>query len=389
MDYIQANTSQVLTDCLLVIQSPKHSSYLITQQQPVLSPDIQYFQNIKSQNHFSYHKFKTSSKYEANESSLNVETLFSPLSHINLMARLKTYNLMNWLVPLKLDELKCARNGWKCTKNKNNLLCVGCGSQLVLYFEDEDDEEFEELLIQRYVKQVISEAHSDNCLWRNFETPLEAYYSRPYMNDTNVELIGDYLENLKSLIDNGVILGEFGGDVVEQNTAIDILSKGNEIPINGENLQLTSNQWLLARYFKSNKENFSVLLEFTPPWFYRLALLGWSLNVQRYEEELILLLICSKCNQRLFLSNETKFDPFDHKPWCCTINKMVSSEEVSYAHYFTKLLIGSGANIGPDGEYVHIEDDAIGGRINFKRRESFDIEDGLDRLSKLRRVYLG
>ncbi|KAG2734440.1 hypothetical protein G9P44_002446 [Scheffersomyces stipitis] len=495
LDDITATTPQVLNKCVDIFSTPTHESYVdeshfgsggSKSRNPIFSskspyshhPDIQYFQKIKNRNHFNYHRSKQNSK--SNTPTVDrlhkmTSTVFDPFNADQLVARLKTFTALNWHIPSlpscegvvsenTLNELKCARNGWKCVSfslnnnTKNHLLCTTCNQSLVLKFsEGQQQKEYSAFdydflknssieascnqlnnaLHNKYLDQVVYEGHSPSCSWRNFETPLEGiYYPRPYLNKTNERLLRDYLKNLKNLMDNGMILNEYADSLA------DCFVNG-EVDEAFKQFIAASNTWLLQRHFRENKENFSVLLEFTPLWYYKLAMLGWSLHVQSFSEELILLLICDKCNQRIFLNSKSssvasqaatdntlnlssskilspctfpvtskltsdgspdftaeaevdsdKFDPFgEHKQWCCNVNNVASTEyKLMLYEYLIQMVINSSDNLGANGEYV-VEQDmkmeiASSSYYKFKRRKSFDINEGLDRLSKLRKLYL-
>ncbi|KAK6458886.1 C3HC zinc finger-like-domain-containing protein [Scheffersomyces xylosifermentans] len=495
MDFTAA-THQVLNKCLDIFSTPTHEKYVhhnhtssarssSTRPDKTYSghPDIQYFQKIKSKNHFNYHR----SKLSGNKNSQNIDkihsrmTVFDPYNVDFLVSRLKTFNAMNWHIPnfhnedpeRSLNELKCARNGWKCVSfslnnnTKNHLLCTSCNQQLVLKFSknlggtkeysaydheflkneafEDNTDQLNQALHDKYLTQIETSGHSHSCSWRNFETALQGvYYPRPYLNRTNEFLIRDYLKNLKNLMDNSMILNEY-----VDNFSDNFISGGSDI-IGKDGLHHdifkqfvgVSNSWLLQRYFKNNKENFSVLLDFTPTWYYKLAMLGWSLNVQSFSNDLILLLICNKCNQRIFLNSSSsnnvrreaaeqalnlstskiltpckypvsstesettsefvatsseaeieKFDPYkEHKPWCCNIANVASYEAIKLYNYVTAMIADSAQNIGPNGEYINVNESDMSfdsaDVTKFKRRKSFDINDGLERLSKLRKLYI-
>lgn len=516
MDELSSNTSQILQDCVELFQSPAHETYMQhnrlelgrQNQTPSFynSPDIKYFQKIKQKNHFLYHKSKQNHLLLENIRSSKV---YDPYNHDSLIERIKTFSVMNWVIPEdqgpvitdlvnepvndpsnnsithninsdninsdninsqntphiqnnpttnptpELTPLKCASNGWKClsfslSSSKNHLLCTYCNRQLFLKFDDDPDQDINHLLISNYLQQITSSGHDENCIWKTFETPLEGiYYPRPYLNTTNELLIRDYLQNLNNLVSNLLILTEL-------DYKFDSQSLGR---IMDPDFIKVSNEWLIHRYMKDNKENFSSLLELTPPVFYGLAVLGWSIHIQTFSNQTILLLVCNKCNQRLFLNTEVDieelklsrskvltpvkvpvsrissssiydleeeendlFDPFDHKPWCCNINEMtggdrrsekdketsqkekeISENEKETSHksppsppsssppllyqYLIEMVKNSLLNIGVDGEYI-IDSDILMDDSKLKRRKSFDINDGLERLNKLRRLYL-
>lgn len=442
LEDLPSSTPQVLQDCLSLFNSPTHESYIyksypLSTTNKRTDADIKYFQRVKAKNHFNYHKSKNTEKSTHIDTIESRMTVFDPYNHDSLIERLRTFNALNWNIPndLPLNELKCARNGWKCVlfslnnNTKNQLLCTCCNQLLILRFSDDDDDnaEFHKTLCDTYTKQIETDKHNNNCPWRNFETPLEGiYYPRPYLNSTNEILVRDYLKCLKNLMDNSVVLNEYS-DAFDEEFTTQVLPP---------DFIRISNEWLLQRYFKENKENFSVMLDYTPPWFYKLALLGWSLHVQSFSRQVILLLICNKCNHRIFLNPtdiaeekpsinlssskiltpckfpvtnniveedqywdeeaSEKVNPWDeHKSWCCNTNNVVTSLNTtpqSLHEFFVDLIQKSENSIGIDGEYIGeadmIVDESALDTPQFKRRKSFDINEGLERLSKLRKLYL-
>ncbi|EGW34460.1 uncharacterized protein SPAPADRAFT_59885 [Spathaspora passalidarum NRRL Y-27907] len=436
LDEVSHNTSQVLEDCLDIFQSPAHESYnhkntvYLGNTSFNQHPDIQYFQKVKQKNHFTYHKSKVQSQ-KSIEKIQSKSTVFDPYDLNMLLGRLRSFNSLNWQVPNspQLNELKCARNGWKCAsfaRNiKNHLICTNCHQQLILRFSNnnisndtspfdidflsgkEYDDELNSKLIEKYMVQIETTGHSTECSWRNFETPLDGvYYPRHYLSATNTFLITQYLKNLKSLVDNSLILQEHYDQIFKSSS----LQSPEFINI--------SNQWLLARYYKLDKENVSACLQHIPVWFYEIAAQGWSLNAQRYANDVILVMSCGMCNSRVFLNTVTpasnlntlqaltpvkyplhhephdeltefdqplgpQFDPVhDHKPFCSHVH------DPHLHDYFFSLILGSINNIGINGEYINNDSTIIDRPTTTKRKKSFTMNDGLERLNKLRKLYL-
>lgn len=322
----RSDTLRALKDCYDVISSPKHESYKsfnsMSSEHSILSqhPDVQYFRSIKSKNHYNYHKFKQSAKSTPTKSKLKGSHT-DPFSREQLMKRLSTFTALNWYLPYgveseEFNELKCARNGWRCASNtseywvKNHLICTGCNAQLFLKFNDalspssvmpfhfdmEDYLEINQSLIQVYLDQIESLGHEKNCTWIYFECPLqEVYYSRPYLWKTREELINGFLRNLSSLVENGSVLRDsieksnltlITGQVKEENTFIE-----------------RSKTLLLDKVYGDEKEKLANLLSVTPNEFFYVALLGWCLNIQSFGNVLILLLTCTKCNKRIIINS--------------------------------------------------------------------------------------
>ncbi|RLV91872.1 hypothetical protein JA1_003549 [Spathaspora sp. JA1] len=441
LDDISSNTSQVLEDCLDIFQSPAHQAYdhrNLTSFGPAGQnhqhhPDIQFFQKVKQRNHFTYHKSKVQQQ-KSIEKIQSKSTIFDPYDLGLLLGRLRSFNCLNWQVPngSELHELKCARNGWKCasfgrTIKKNHLICTNCHQQLILRFtsnhitsetspfdidflsgeQQSDDGELNSKLVEKYLNQIVTSGHSLDCSWRNFEVPLDGvYYPRHYLVTTNNFLITQYLKNLKSLVDNSLLLQEYYDSI-------------SPISIPSPEFVGISNQWLIARYFNQDKENVNTLLQHIPTWFYEIAARGWNINIQKYANDVILVMSCGLCNSRVFLNTITSqqhvnlnslqaltpvkyplqpnqdeltafdqpqalvFDPVkDHKSFCPHIH------DNNLHEYFNCLILGSVSNIGNNGEYVDNNDMMIIDKTTTKRRKSFTMNDGLERLNKLRKLYL-
>lgn len=426
-------------------------------------PDIQFFRQIKNKHHFAYHRAKRQTQ-SLDKIKLRM-TVFDPYNRDYLLERLSTFTALNWNIPYTsltevvdhkspndLNELKCAQNGWKCisisinNNTKNHLICTSCNQQIMLKFNNlgqilgspfefdlEDYNELNNALKYQYLDQIVKSGHDSNCAWINFETPIEGvYYLRPHLKSTDEILINDYCKNLMNLIDNNQVL-------LDNALFLSKLSDNNNNDVNSplfDKFTKITNLWILNRYFGDVKENFSEILNLTPKWLYLLAMFGWDLNIQSFDKKLVLLLICSKCNQRVFLdsTNHTPIDKHDfygvspstniylssskiltpckfppeipltdsdesienddfdlikdHKSWCCNIQSYGTE---SFRDYFINMIVSSERYIGNNGEFdydadMSIEIDETSTISNRKR--SFDVNEGLDRLNKLRKLYL-
>ena len=445
MEGVGGDTMRVILECYRAVEAPGHEQYqAVPKARDRLycqNADVQYFQRIKQKNHYNYHKSNIDGNTAIVDKIQSKNGHFDPFNRQELLNRLKTFTVMNWNVPSsicgEMNELKCARNGWKCisfsmnNNTKNHLICTACNQQLVLKFhadsdifhhqdsysfvdgDDEFDEEFNAKLAKLYLQQVVCDGHAVDCCWRQLETTLEnLYYPRPYVEASDEVLILDYLHTFKNLLDNHVVLSDYGDSFVDSFTS--------HVP--EEKFIVNTNTWLLSKY-PDNKENFSVVLQYIPKWYYRLAMLGWSLNIQTFDKQVVLLLICSKCNQRVFLNSthvnnvsigldlstskvltpcvnpitlnvadeETvdRFNPYtEHKPWCCNINHMNSlSEQIYFYDYFETMVAKSTKVLRADGLFS-LDDMLIDFNAPVKRRASFDINEGMERLHKLRKFYL-
>lgn len=472
MKDIMSGTPKVLKEYFELISSPSHETYIDQDEGAMVNkffnhPDIQYFKKIKAKNHYNYHKLKNNNKPKLDISMVQ-SPIFDPYNRNDLLKRLSTYTALNWHIPFssdqnEIDELECARNGWKCVSisannnTKNHLLCTSCNHQLILKFNDinspstfvpfdfdlEDYQELNESLISGYSKQIRKFGHSSDCPWINFETPLDGvYYPRPFISSTNELLTNEYLKNLKNLASNLDLLNSTSSLFKET------LFNEDENPNFTDFIKISKN-WLLDRYFKDNKENFFNLLERVPRWIYKIAVLGWDLHIQSFSNHLVLLLICSKCNKRIFLNSvyhepieknnyiaatnfgvnlsssgvltpckfppviqggyehhdtlytesgpdESEFDDLDkdkidlveeHKPWCCNINLI--DESTSLYQYYINIVTSSGS-VHNEGKFHTDYDIDINHILNSaqKRKNSFDIDEGLERFQKLRKLYL-
>lgn len=482
---IPVNTPRVLKSYMDLVDSPNSSFIQLSpsspsQASPVAAstrisqhPDIQYFRRIKNKYHFAYHKSKRTQASNNIDKIESKMTVFDPYSRTLLIDRLVTYTALNWSIPNfssstnelanELNELKCARNGWKCTSisvnnnTKNHLICTSCQQQLILKFNNmdpsiptpfefdlEDYQELNNALKIQYVEQITKTGHNASCPWVNFETHLEGvYHLLPYLKTTNIILMDDYLKNLINLIDNSQVLKEMA-------SFLDTIINADEVDENEDLFQefiRVSNLWILHRYFSDNKENFSMMLDLLPSWFYKLAMFGWDLNIQSFSDKVVLLLICTKCNKRVFLDVAThspidkndmygvspstnlnmsaskiltpcQFPPvmgrykasnghFDedhdnssddefnlikeHKSWCCNTDQNFG-KGLKFGKYFVELVISSEKFIGCSNDELFNENEMTldfedsSGR--FKRKNSFDINEGLDKLNKLRKLYL-
>lgn len=471
MKDIMSGTPKVLKEYLELISSPSHETYIDQDERGMdrifNHPDIQYFKNIKAKNHYNYHKLKNKNKHRP-ETSIIKSPAFDPYSREYLLKRLSTFTALNWHIPLSSDqsdinELSCARNGWKCVSisannnTKNHLLCTSCNHQLILKFNDinspstfvpfdfdiEDYQELNKSLVSEYSKQIRKFGHSSDCPWINFETPLEGvYYPRPFINSTNELLTNEYLKNLKNLASNLDVFNSTSG------VFKDALFNEEENPKFSDFIKISKN-WLLNRYFKDNKENFFNLLERVPQWVYKVAVLGWGLHIQSFSNHLVLLLICSKCNKRIFLNSvyhepieknnligatdlginlpssgvltpckfpplilgkdehhdtlytdsgpdESELDGWDkdkidlveeHKSWCCNI-KLIDGSTSLYQYYIN--IVTNSGNIHNEGTFYTQYDIDVSNILNsaHKRKHSFDINEGLEKFHKLRKLYL-
>lgn len=427
-------TPRVLKQCVDLLLSPKHEKYAIPMEINVNEkyndhPDIQYFKKIKSKNHFNYHKFKKNPIKNHKIDNLMVSD-FDPYSRDALISRISSYSTINWKVPGNIiDELKCSQNGWKCVSisinnnSKNHLVCVSCKQMLTLRFNEEistfefdlnDIEEVNDHLCQEYLKQIQITAHEENCPWRNFETPVEGiYYLKPFLQTTNEILINNYLNSLKTLVDNSSV-------IIERQDNFHDLIQESKRRVHIEEFMKVSNTWLINRFYNHDKENQISRLSTIPSWIYIISLLSWELKVQSFAHQLVLFLVCPQCNKKVFIDSTqhspispsfkvpqstglnlstskiltpVKYPPTltvdeepdfydtvdlygEHKSWCLMRHNEMST-------YLYDIILKSEKAIGINGELLDVE--VVDSP---KRRTSFDINEGLERLNKLRKLYL-
>lgn len=436
-------TPNILKQCLDLFSSPTQSFSIPVEinvkEKYNDHPDIQYFRKIKAENHYAYHKFKTTPKKPAPKDKYN-DTEFDPFSRTQLLDRLSSFSSLNWSVPFdnlnQLNELTCARNGWKCISisinhnSKNHLLCTSCKRLATLRFNDyptdsdfdvNEYQELNEYLAQEYLTQIKTSAHDKNCPWRSFETPDKGtYYLKPYIESTNEPLFNSYLHCLKGLTENCNVLCE----------RLELFTHLQPESEEMQKLKLLSNNWLLSRYYNDNKENKFSSLNKTPQWIYIVALLGWNLKVQSFAQQLVLFLVCPDCNRKLFLDSTEQTASFpkmsssdiltpvkypmairsqtlkshydvnpgdeedetlnlfsEHKSWC--LRNLIWNDTTRIEDYLFKLLLSLESGVGPNGEYLgtnessmFVDDESL------KTKVDFNIDEGLERLNKLRKLYL-
>lgn len=410
------------------------------------NPDIQFFRLVKAKHHYNYHKSKRSNQELDFERISAKSTVFNPYSRALLLSRLATFNALNWQIPYsaeftELNELLCASHGWTCESIslnhnlKNHLRCTVCKAQLVLQFNMEEAPDYTPFwfdsddiqlvntnLKKEYITQVCGLGHLDSCSWQKLHTPVDSvYYLTPHISVADETLIDEYLQVLFSLTNILPHLDQQSSEFQRLFTPISLEELTQLIHV--------SNTWLLSRYYKDDKENFAtVLAKNCPGWVYRIAAMGWDLKTQQFAHERILLLICTTCNNRVVIksgepqSNGENFAPlrtlspcefpahipsalatsssdfynntddddiednnFGHKSWCMHVTNMGN---VPFYDYFKNMLIQLYRYVGPVGEYED-KDMAIGPDISEprKRQNSINVNEGLERFSKLRKLY--
>lgn len=432
---IATTTPRVLDRCLSFLQdqpvADTHKSAPVTPSTKYSThPDIQFFSSIKKKHHFEYHKQKHvmghEYKYSGGLSGIGSSPQFDPYSRRQLLERIGTYNALNWTVPpsrespslnlhvlpLTLNELFCASNGWVCDPISrhdnftNHLRCTACGSLLILRFNsieetsyglylfDMDDiARLNDNLKVSYLSEIKQGAHSAACPWRDLLCSLQGtYYLTPYVGETNAVLVTEYLECLKNLLDHLPVLEKMAGfcmKIVEAHRESSVPGSGERF-VADEQFVRVSKMWFLDRFHGDNKENFAAILDFVcPTWVYEVAAQGWKLSLQKSDDNAVLIMACGCCNQRLFVDDEVDSSANIHKhKWWCSHSKVVG--DMSFDQYFHRMLESLENFIGPHGEYLIDQelsfsmDDMTARR---KRRDSFDVNDGLERLTKLRKMY--
>lgn len=447
MEDFTKSTSKILSDCagkLDYLNSYTHTDSSRTPQKNYNHPSIKYFQEVQDKNHFKYHKSKLSKSTV--DTIRPKENSFDPYDRESLLGRIQTFNALNWKVPEStgITELLCAQNGWKClsyamSNKRNHLICSSCNLVLILKFNEVnecddtlylpfefDSKEYDELNInigEQYYKLISKFHHDNDCPWKEYEVPLQGiYYLRPYLSTTDEYLIGEYLKTLKSLIDNTEIL----------NMHTKLFNEPSFIgdPDKFKHFIKTSQSLLGEHYYKDNKENLAFLLG-TPMYVYYLAIFGWNLKVQLFSNKQTLLFNCRNCNARYFINltepesidnlesklnlsssqiltpckypitlstskshlydpsdsesdNDSDFDLIEeHKDWCLFVHGMHKEE---YLDYFVNVILQIEKS---NEEHVGLHEMVIDSdEAHSKRKGSFDIIDGLERLRKLRKLYL-
>ncbi|OBA19745.1 hypothetical protein METBIDRAFT_206976 [Metschnikowia bicuspidata var. bicuspidata NRRL YB-4993] len=465
---IVAKTPKVLDRCLDLYLAPdgeKTGPTLTAKSTPAKyasHPDFQFFSSVKKKHHFAYHssKFASVKNDISATSTLQKQSTFDPFSRPLLLERIRSYTALNWALPhfprsdRQLTELLCSAHGWVCEQvsrkntSKNLLRCTGCDRQLALtfnppdqqpeyaacYFDIGDIQELNVKLKDQYLRQVEHTAHAGLCPWRNIASPLDGtYYLTPYIEATNDTLITEYLALLRRTYHKIDPSSHYAHVLLELAPQDVMLNLAGFIKV--------SRLWLLSRYFKDSKENFEPVLERNlPSWAYVLAAMGWEINVQTFGDVSIPLLVCTMCNQKIFLDAESaksgttdtkeKRDLHDlqkenvplqsifqkppeprdsgpesnadcsedvlgeaaennlacHKPWCLLVH---SFDNKPYFSYFHEMIVELKSNIGPEGQYQEKCIDFATGPYpaDMAKKRKADVTENLERFSKLRKLY--
>ena len=128
-------------------------------------------------------KPRASPKAKAEQATPN----YAPWSREQFLERLETFrDTIRWdTKPDDINEVKWAKQGWRCVGD-DRVGCVGgCGHEVVVMMkplkmssnpdkdetmeeptgEDEWNDEIEKALTEKYARQIVS-GHDENCLWR-------------------------------------------------------------------------------------------------------------------------------------------------------------------------------------------------------------------------------
>lgn len=450
---VAAGTPKVLNSCLEILHRDSPIPERVAFSAPATparfssNSDVQFFRLVKTKYHYAYHKLKLASKPEP--STLSCALSINPYSRLLLLARLKTFNALNWHVPYTgadetLTELTCLMHGWECVSSgrnnntKNQLRCTGCSGMVVLRFnaletqpayapfelDVADIVELNRNLKVSYMQQVKHLGHLPHCLWQKFHCPLVGvYYLTPHLGSTTEKLMLEYLATLRNLADNIAVLSSTAPSVTKLVPRIppSILAEFSRV----------SNLWLAARFFKDNKENFfQDFQKSLPASVHLLAAMGWALHIQTFASQTILLFICSTCNQRVIiaedhwkkaevkLSTSKTLTPCQYPPFFLRKSNphefmgMENDEEEEedeehdpdyghkpwcchihkmggklYLEYLVDLVVRLESSIGPDGEYNTESEMTVDTTVTRKRPGEFDLQAGLQNFAKLRKLY--
>ena len=305
------------------------------------------------------------------------------------------------LLPIALTELFCAANGWACkvisrdNNFTNHLKCTACSATFILRFNSVNEANYSDSLLDMddiaelndnlkvsYLSEIRQGAHSASCPWKIFLCSLQGtYYLTPFVASTISTLISEYLECLKNLVDNLSILEHME----------DFCSKliPPTAPRTDTEFVRVSKIWFLNRFYPDTKDNFAAVLDFMcPPWIYKVAAQGWKLSLQKHQENILNLIKCDFCNQRLFVDcilAEEGLENYWHKKWCTRATPM---GDMSFHEHFCRLVVMLEKLIGAHGEYLLDQELSFDiEAVDRKRWESFDVNEGLERFKKLRKMY--
>lgn len=450
---VAAGTPKVLNSCLEVLHRDSPTPTRAANSAPVTparfssNSDVQFFRLVKTKYHYAYHKLKLVTNSE--QSTLSSALSIDPYSRLLLLARLKTFNALNFHVPYTdddeaLTELLCLMHGWECVSSgrnnntKNQLCCSGCGGMVVLRFnaleaqpaytpfefDVADIVELNRNLKVSYMQQIRHLGHLPHCLWQKFHCPLVGvYYLTPHLGSTTEKLMQEYLASLRNLADNIAVISSTVPSVTKLVPRFppSILAEFSRV----------SNLWLAARFFKDDKENFfQDFQKSLPASVHILAAMGWALHIQAFASQTILLFVCSTCNQRVIIAEDhskrvevklstsktlssCQYPPFFSRKstpyqFLGVVNGEHEDEDEEhdpdyghkpwcchihkmagkpYIEYLVDLVVRLESSIGPDGEYNTESEMAVDTTVTRKRPGEFDLQAGLQNFAKLRKLY--
>ncbi|KAJ5671817.1 hypothetical protein N7507_000944 [Penicillium longicatenatum] len=138
---------------------------------------------------------------------------FLPWDRDAFLGRLETFRRVDrWTSkPSPINEVQWAKRGWICTDSMRVGCVSGCGGSVVVKLPDEIDEldgydaekvqerkEVRARLVEEYAKQ-LSEAHGENCPWRNKGCDATIQHLQLVNTDTAITKLHDRYMNIVKL----------------------------------------------------------------------------------------------------------------------------------------------------------------------------------------------
>ncbi|KAJ5928888.1 hypothetical protein N7466_007844 [Penicillium verhagenii] len=148
-------------------------------------------------------------------SSLTKRPTFVPWDRDTFLERLETFRRVDrWTYkPTPINEVQWAKRGWICTDSMRVSCVSGCGGSVVVKLPDEIDEldgydadkvqerkEVRATLVDEYAKR-LSEAHGENCPWRNKGCDATIQHLQLANTDTAIAKLHDRYVNIVNLGD--------------------------------------------------------------------------------------------------------------------------------------------------------------------------------------------
>lgn len=266
-----------------------------------------------------------------------VRAVASPLSRSFLIKRLLTYSVFNWSISdPALSPLICATQGWKCHPvRKNELHCTSCHAGMIVKVPEQPE------VVTTKGNPIFNNQHHtdnyDNILnnTEKYDSPFEFKFLEDDLDGNEMSdnlhvyetIVNSYVNRLSTdhyptcsflpLLplypkDENYYLSvkDISREVPRFNKRLSIMKKYKDM-LSGKNfqtqiLQQDEKEFLLS-YLKRFEVHDQMDVDDEPSLDVILpALLGWELKVQKFHNDMFLLLKCECCTRRILLTSYNK-----------------------------------------------------------------------------------